>query len=153
MKLIDLPARTAQPLELAVSRAPRELLHAHGWRTVDALEISRTTSSYRDFIQRSRAEFGVAKHTYVHYRTGWFSDRTECYLAAGRPALVQDTGWTAHLPSGDGLLAFSTLDDAVAGIERINHDYDRHARQAREIAREHFAADRVLPKLLDAVCA
>ena len=77
-------------------------------------------ADYRDFIHGSKAEFGVAKHTYVANRSGWFSDRTECYLASGRPALVQDTGWTAHLPSGDGLLAFSTLDEAIAGIDRIN---------------------------------
>ena len=102
--------------------------------------MSRTPWDYRDFIQRSKAEFGVAKHTYVATRSGWFSDRTECYLASGRPALVQDTGWTAHLPSGEGLLAFSTPDEALAGIERINSDYPRHARRAVEIAREHFDA-------------
>ena len=85
--------------------------------------VSRTPWDYRDFIQRSKAEFGVAKHTYVATRSGWFSDRTECYLASGRPALVQDTGWTAHLPSGEGLLAFSTPDEALAGIDRINSDY------------------------------
>jgi hypothetical protein len=89
----------------------------------------------------------------VANRTGWFSDRTECYLASGRPALVQDTGWTAHLPSGDGLLAFSNPDEAVAGIERINADYDRHARRATEIAREHFDASRLLPRLLEISCS
>ena len=80
--------------------------------------VSRSLWDYREFIQRSKAEFGVAKHTYVATAPGWFSDRTECYLAAGRPALVQDTGWTAHLPSGEGLLAFSTPDEALAGIDR-----------------------------------
>ena len=98
--------------------------------TVDAMGVSRTPWDYRDFIQRSKAEFGVAKHTYVANRSGWFSDRTECYLASGRPALVQDTGWTAHLPSGDGLLAFSTPDEAIAGIDRINARL-RAARAAR----------------------
>ena len=147
-KVIDLPSRTSQPFELAIN-GPQELLRQNGWGTVDAMKVSRTPADYRDFIHRSRAEFGVAKHTYVTNNTGWFSDRTECYLASGRPALVQDTGWSAHLPAGDGLLAFSTIDEAVAGIERINGDYDRHARRAREIAREHFDAARVLPKLLD----
>ena len=102
--------------------------------------VSRTLWDYREFIQRSKAEFGVAKHTYVATRSGWFSDRTECYLASGRPALVQDTGWAAHLPSGDGLLAFSTPEAALAGIDRINSNYPAHARRAAEIAREHFDA-------------
>src|SRR4030095_10231147 len=102
-----------------------------------------------EFIQQSKAEFGVAKHTYVSTRSGWFSDRTECYLASGRPAPVQDTGWSAHLPSCEGLLAFATPDEALSGIDRINADYPMHARRAREIAAEHFAGARVLPALLD----
>ena len=111
--------------------------------------VSRGLWDYREFIQRSRAEFGVAKHTYVSTRSGWFSDRTECYLAAGRPALVQDTGWSAHLPHGEGLIAFSNADEALAGIDRINSDYELHARRAREIAHEHFDSRRVLSRLLD----
>ena len=130
IKYIDLPSRTAQRFELAIN-GPQKLLREHGWETVDAMGVSRTPSEYRDFIHRSKAEFGVAKHTYVATRSGWFSDRTECYLASGRPALVQDTGWTAHLPSGEGLLAFSTIDEAVAGIDRINGDYARHAAARR----------------------
>lgn len=149
VKYIDLPSRTAQPFELAIN-GPQTLLRAHGWDTVDAMRVSRTPNEYRDFIRASKAEFGVAKHTYVATRSGWFSDRTECYLASGRPALVQDTGWSAHLPAGEGLLAFSTLDEAVAGIERINADYARHAARAVEIARAHFDARVVLPRLLDA---
>jgi hypothetical protein len=152
LKYIDLPSRTKQPFELAIN-GPRALLAQHGWPTVDAMGTSRTLWDYRDFIHRSKAEFAVAKHTYVSTRSGWFSDRTECYLAASRPALVQDTGWTAHLPSGDGLLAFSSLDEAVAGIDAINSSYARHARRAAEIAREHFDAARVLTGLLDEVCS
>ena len=125
----------------------------HGWQTVDAMHVSRTPWDYRAFIHGSKAEFGVAKHTYVASRSGWFSDRTECYLASGRPALVQDTGWTAHLPHGDGLLAFSTPDDAIAAIERINGNYQHHARAALDIAREHFDARRVLPRLLEVACS
>jgi hypothetical protein len=117
------------------------------------MRVSRTLPDYRRFIHRSRAEFAVAKHTYVVTRSGWFSDRTECYLASSRPALVQDTGWTDHLPSGEGLLAFASPDEALDGIERINSDYDRHAIRALEVAREHFAADRVLPPLLDIACS
>ena len=152
VKVIQLPSKTPQKFELAIN-GPQTLLREYGWDTVDAMRVSRTPWEYRDFIHASKAEFGVAKHTYVANRTGWFSDRTECYLASGRPALVQDTGWTAHLPHGDGLLAFSTIDEAVAGIDRLNADYDRHAARAREIAREHFDASRVLPKLLEVACA
>ena len=151
VKFIGLPSRTAQRFELAIN-GPQRLLREHGWETVDAMRVSRTPWAYRDFIHASKAEFGVAKHTYVASRSGWFSDRTECYLASGRPALVQDTGWTPHLPHGEGLLAFSTLEEAIAGIDRINGDYERHARRAAEIAREHFAASRVLPQLLEVAC-
>jgi hypothetical protein len=150
VKVIDLPARTPQKFELAIN-GPQALLRERGWDTVDAMRVSRTPGEYRDFIHGSKAEFAVAKHTYVSTRSGWFSDRTECYLAASRPALVQDTGWTAHLPSGDGLLAFSSLDEAVAGIDAINSSYARHARRAAEIAHEHFDAARVLTDLLEEV--
>jgi hypothetical protein len=150
IRFIDLPSRTTQPFELAIN-GPQRLLREHGWSTVDAMSVSRSLWDYRDFIQRSKAEFGVAKHTYVSSRSGWFSDRTECYLASGRPALVQDTGWSDHLPSGTGLLAFSTPDEALDGIERINADYGRHARRAAEIAREHFEAAGVLRRLVDEV--
>lgn len=148
LKYIDLPSRTPQSFELAIN-GPRNLLGEHGWATVDGMRVSRTPWAYRDFIQGSKAEFGVAKHTYVATHSGWFSDRTECYLASGRPALVQDTGWTAHLPSGEGLLAFSNLEEAVDGVDRINSDYSRHARRASEIARDHFDARVVLPPLLE----
>ena len=152
IRFIDLPARTPQPFELAIN-GPQKLLREHGWDTVDAMQVSRTPWAYRDFIQQSKAEFGVAKHTYVATRSGWFSDRTECYLAAGRPAPVQDTGWTAHVPCGDGVLAFSTPEQALAGLDRINSDYDRHARRAREIARAHFDARVVLPRLVELACS
>jgi hypothetical protein len=151
IKYIDLPSRTTQRFELAIN-GPRLLLQEHGWATVEAMRVSRTLDDYRAFIQRSKAEFGVAKHTYVGTRSGWFSDRTECYLASGRPALVQDTGWTEHLPRGEGLLSFSSPDEALAGIDSINDDYDRHARRARELAGDHFSAPRVLGTLLD-VCS
>jgi len=151
MAYLDLPSRTRQPIELAVN-GPRALLEAHGWETVDGMAATRTPALYRDFIQNSRGEFGVAKHAYVSTRSGWFSDRTACYLASGRPALVQDTGWSAHLPQGEGLLGFSSPDEALAGLEAINRDWSRHARRAREVAAEHFDAARVLPKLIDEAC-
>ena len=148
LRFIDLPSRSSQPFELAVN-GPQKLLQSHGWSTVDAMQVSRTPDGYRDFIQRSKAEFGVAKHTYVATHSGWFSDRTECYLAAGRPAVVQDTGWSAHVPAGEGLFAFSSPDAALAGIDAINADYPRHARRAVEIAHEHFDSRRILSRLVD----
>ncbi len=118
------------------------------------MSVSRSLWDYRDFIHRSKAEFGVAKHTYVSSRSGWFSDRTECYLASGRPALVQDTGWSAHLPSGErSARVLDAPKRRSPASTRINGDYPRHARQAVEIAREHFDAGRVLRRLLDEVAS
>ena len=152
VKYLDLPSRTSQRFELAIN-GPQQLLREHGWETVDAMGVSRTLWDYRSFVQSSKAEFGVAKHTYVSTRSGWFSDRTECYLASGRPAIVQDTGWSAHLPHGEGLLAFSTPEEAASGIDRINTDYKRQATRASEIAHEHFDARVVLPRLLNTACS
>ena len=148
LKFLDLPARTGPRFELAVN-GPEHLLRQHGWATVPAMQASRTPDAYRDFIRSSRGEFGVAKHTYVSTRSGWFSDRTECYLAAGRPAIVQNTGWTEHLPSGEGLIAFANLDEAADAIALVDADYPRHAARASEIAEEHFDAGRVLSSLVD----
>jgi len=152
LRVLDLPSRVGDRFRLAVN-GPHELLRAHGWQTTDGIAATRDPEAYRAFVRSSYAEFSVAKHTYVDTRSGWFSDRTECYLAAGRPALVQDTGWTAHLPHGEGLLAFSTPEEAAEGIRRIDADYDRHARRAREIACEHFDARRVLSRLIEVACS
>ena len=148
---IDLPALTPSRFEIAVN-GPIELLQEHGWSPIDAMSVSRSLWDYRDFIHESKAEFGVAKHAYGARRSGWFSDRTECYLAAGRPAIVQDTGWSAHVPSGDGLIAFSTLEEAIDGLERLESDYAHHASAASEIAREYFDARCVLPPFLEEAC-
>ena len=152
VRFIDLPARTSSRFELAVN-GPHQLLREHGWAPIDAMRVSRSPWDYRDFVQRSKAEFGIAKHAYVARRSGWFSDRTECYLAAGRPVVVQDTGWSDHLPSGTGLVAFSTPEEAVEGLERVDRDYAVHAAQAMHIAREYFDASRVLPEFLEIACA
>ena len=148
LKFLDIAARAPHRIELAIN-GPQAFLREHGWSTVDAMGVSRSLWDYRAFIQGSKAEFGVAKHAYVSRRSGWFSDRTECYLAAGRPALVQDTGWSAHLPNGEGLLGFSTPGEVLDGLDRIATDYTRHAARAAEIARECFDASRVLPALLE----
>ena len=152
LRFLDLPARTRHDFELAIN-GPQSLLREHGWPTIDAMSVSRSLWDYRGFIQGSKAEFGVAKHAYVARRSGWFSDRTECYLAAGRPALVQDTGWTAHLPTEAGLIGFCTAEEAIDGLDRLTRDYALHARRAVDIARDCFDASRVLPRFLDTACA
>jgi hypothetical protein len=152
LQFLDLPARTPSRFELAVN-GPQQLLADHGWSPIEAMGVSRTPDDYRDFIQSSRAEFGIAKHAYVSRRSGWFSDRTACYLAAGRPALVQNTGWSEHLPAGTGLLAFSTIEEAVEGLARLDADYPEHARRASQIAQDYFDASTVLPLLLERACA
>jgi len=152
LKVLDLPARTRVPIELAVS-GPNELLCRHGWRCRDAFPVSRTLDAYRDYLRSSLGEFSVAKHTYVRTNSGWFSDRTECYLASGRPAVVQDTGFSAHLPTGEGLMAYTTLEEAQAGLEAVMGDYPRHSRAAQEMTRTYFAAEVVLPRLLEQATA
>ena len=144
VKFIALPVRLPGRFRLAVN-GPDALLREHGWDPVDAMAASRTAEAYRQFILDSKAEFGVAKHAYVSRRSGWFSDRTECYLAAGRPAVVQDTGWSAHLPHDAGLLPFSTPDEAADAVVRVERDYALHARRASEIARQCFDTSVVLP--------
>jgi hypothetical protein len=152
LKVLDLPSRTAVPIELAVN-GPQEFLRRHGWRCRDAYAVSNNLNNYRDYLRSSFGEFSVAKHTYVATRSGWFSDRTECYLAAGRPAVVQDTGFSRHVPTGAGLLAFSNADEAVAALESLTADYDCHRRSARELAAAHFSSDVVLPPLLERATA
>ena len=151
LKFLDLPRHTPQSLELAVESADetvRAELAARGWRLADAAERSATVEGYRDYIYASRGEFTVAKDIYVRPRTGWFSDRSVCYLAAGKPVVTQDTGFGKFIPTGNGLFAFSTLEEAVSALATINADYVRHAHAAREIAAQYFAADTVLRKLL-----
>ena len=144
---LNLPAKTEQPIELAIN-GPRDFLQANGWKSVDGMRVSRNLNLYRDYIQTSKAEFSVAKHLYVTTRSGWFSDRSECYLAAGRPVLVQETGFSKYLPTGEGLLSFNNIEEALTGIFEINSDYQKHSRKAKEIAREFFDAKVVLPRLL-----
>jgi hypothetical protein len=151
LRFIDLPGHVSAPLELAVSGPPgiSRQLEAHGWACRDAFSVSHNTRAYRRYIRSSHGEFSVAKHTYVATNSGWFSDRTECYLASGRPAVVQDTGYSAHLPTGEGLLPFVTFDQARDALERVSAGYERHARSARDLAASHFACEVVLPPLLE----
>jgi len=151
LKFLDLPRRTPQSLELAVETEDAQVraeLAARGWRLADAAKPSATVEGYRDYIYASRGEFTVAKDIYVRPRTGWFSDRSVCYLAAGKPVVTQETAFSKFIPTGNGLFAFSTLEEAVSALATINADYVRNAHAAREIAADYFAADKVLRKLL-----
>jgi hypothetical protein len=150
-RFLDLPRRVSRPLELALAIDDDDAiarLSAAGWSVMPARPLSDDLDRYREYLRFSAGEFSVAKAQYARLRSGWFSDRTACYLAAGRPAVVQDTGFGNVLPVGDGLFAFSTIDEAVGAVESIESDYDRHARSAAELAREHFAAEIVLGRML-----
>lgn len=126
-------------------------LRKNGWRLVDPTAAAGDPWVYRDFIQNSGAEFMVAKNIYVDTHSGWFSDRSICYLASGKPVLAQDTGLADSLPLGDGLLTFSTLEEALSGIDRLATDPGRHGQAARELAEECFDSDRVLGRLTDEI--
>lgn len=151
LKFLDLPRRTAQPLELALAsyeEPDRRMLEAHGWAVRDAMSFSTDLNAYRDYIRDSRGEFTVAKDQNIRLRSGWFSERSAQYLAAGRPVITQDTGFSNTLPTGRGLFAFTTMDDILAAIESLNSDYEAHCRAAAELAREYFNYDVVLKRLL-----
>src|SRR5438045_4906466 len=122
------------------------MLASHGWRVRPAAGLSEDIDAYRRYIVASRGEYTVAKDQNVRLRSGWFSDRSATYLAAGRPVVTQETGFSNILPTGAGLFGFSTLDEAAAAVERINADYDRHSRAAAELAREYFGHDVVLKR-------
>src|SRR5262249_10901506 len=154
-KFLDLPRRTSQPLELAMmpeDPADQERLRSHGWRLVPPLEMSLDIfSAYPAYFRRSRAEFTVAKDQNVRLRSGWFSERDVCYLASGKPVIAQDTGFSNILPNGEGLFAYSTIEEALAAVEAINADYRRHCEAARAIAEEHFDARKVAARLLSGI--
>jgi hypothetical protein len=147
----ELPRRTGVELELALGSrvAPRSELEAAGWHLRNPLEPTATPWTYRRYLRASLGEFTVAKHGYVAAHTGWFSERSANYLAGGRPVVSQDTGFSDVLPAGEGLLAFTTPDEAVAAIEEVAADPARHGRRAREIAVEFFDSRSVLTRLLE----
>ncbi|MHB1562125.1 MAG: glycosyltransferase, partial [Isosphaeraceae bacterium] len=146
-----LPRRTTGPFELALGggAAPRETLRAAGWSIADPLVATRDPWSYQDYIRRSRGEFAIAKHGYVVSRSAWFSERSACYLASGRPVIVQDTGFSHDLPTGNGVLAFENPDDAIAAVEEVNRRYDHHCRAARDLAIAYFDSRAVLTRLIE----
>ena len=152
-KFVALPHRTGQQFDLALDIDASEmndlaLLRDNHWNLLDPRATVATPSDYRAFIGRSKAELMIAKNMYVATNGGWVSDRSICYLASGRPVLAQDTGFSRNYPTGEGFLAFGTLDEARDGVEEINRNYERHCRAARVIAEEHFDSDQVLARLL-----
>lgn len=170
LKFIDVPSRVDQPIELAtnlggpttpeertgevvralgVETDARRLLEFHGWQLADGPSFTTDPWRYRDYVVASRGEFTVARDLNVRTNSGWFSERSACYLAAGRPVICQDTGFSSVVPTGAGLFAFNTMDEILAAFDAINSDYHRHSRCARDIAEEYFAAGRVLPKLMN----
>jgi hypothetical protein len=156
LRFVDLPHKTGQEFEIALrldstdQQADRELFQEKGWRLSNPGNL-RDFTDYRTYIGQSRGEFSVAHNRYVEFRTGWVGDRSALYLASGKPVLVQSTGIERHLPTGKGLLTFTTMEEAVAGIEEINGNYMLHSRAAREIAEEYFDSDRVLAKILSQI--
>lgn len=149
-KFLDLPGRRNCIFELAtgVGEDVQRLLREHGWRQVDSVGISRDADRYRAYIQQSRAEFTVARDQYVRPNTGWFSDRSVCYLAAGRPVVTQETGFSKFVPTGKGLFGFKTTDDILAAVDKIESDYEGNCRAATEIANEYFGAEKVIGSLM-----
>jgi hypothetical protein len=151
LKFLELPSRTNQMFELALSsyeEQDRQMLEHNGWQVRHALDISTDIDVYRQYIAASRAEFTVAKDQNVRLRSGWFSDRSATYLAAGRPVITQETGFSNILPTGEGLFGFSTMEEIVDAVECINANYEHHCQRAADVARHYFNYDMVLPRLL-----
>jgi hypothetical protein len=151
LKVLALPQRTTQEFSLALAiddPAAVQLLKTHGWEVEDAYDASKTLESYREYIWRSRGEFTVAKDMNVRLRSGWFSERSAAYLAAGKPVITQETGFSKFLPTGMGLYAFRVLDDIPPAVEAINSDYQKHSNAAKEIAAEYLDAEKLLRQLM-----
>src|SRR5438309_4946972 len=152
IRFVAAPKKSGETFELATNikdRQTRARFERNGWRLETPLQLSVDYWLYRDYIRRSKAEFTVAKDQYVRLNTGWFSDRSVCYLAAGRPVVIQETGFTKNYGGNAGLLSFRSLGEIVEAVKMINADYAKHSRAAREIAREIFEAEKVVKSLLD----
>ena len=152
-KVIELPAKAPFDFEIALDIYPgddrdRESLEAHGWHLVRPADVVRGPLEFRRYVQGSGAEFSVAQGIYVDTKSGWFSDRSVRYLASGRPALLQDTGFSSNYPVGEGLVPFRTVEEAAAGARSIAADYQAHRAAARALAEERFDSEKVLPRFL-----
>ena len=156
--LMRLPLMTDQTFLLALAIHPDEVadletLAANGWLTVQPDDVAFDTSSYRRFVGESRAEIGIPKSGYVVSRSGWFSDRSACYLASGRPVITASTGFERSLPVGEGLLAYHDVEEAAQCVAKVNSDYSRHAHAARRLAEEYLDSDLILPAMMNAISA
>jgi glycosyltransferase involved in cell wall biosynthesis len=154
LDFIDLPRQTDQPLELALflaesDEADRRLLEGRGWRVRHSPEVAGSPEEYRAYVQSSRGEFSWAKASCLKFQNAWISDRSLCYLASGKPVVVQDTGPSSFLPEGEGMFRFKTLADAAQAFDSINADYEGQCRHARRLAEEHFDAEVVVSRLLE----
>ncbi|MGB7442277.1 MAG: hypothetical protein WA919_14515 [Coleofasciculaceae cyanobacterium] len=156
LRYLDLPQKTGRAFELAANIHPddntgdRELLTEHNWKLVDPWEVAKSPAAYQNYIASSRAEIMCPKPIFRELKSGWFSDRSACYLASGRPVLAEDTGFSDHLPTGKGLLAFRDLEEAIAGVHEIDANYPKHMQAARELAEELLDSQRCLEKILAA---
>jgi predicted acyl esterase len=153
-KLLDLPSKTTWEPSLAVQSMPpavQQQFRQHGWSITDAESVTPDCPSFQRFIQDSAGELTVAKQIYSAIPSGWFSDRSACYLASGRPVVTQSTGFENWLPTGEGLFAFATCDEAADALDRIAGDYEPHSRAARHLAETYFDSGKVLSDLLQAV--
>jgi hypothetical protein len=151
-KFLDLPKlrlRTKFELAATVDDSVKSLLASRGWHQRDSLQISADVDRYRSYIQQSRGEFTVARDQYTRPNTGWFSDRTACYLAAGRPVVTQETGFSKFLPTGKGLYSFKTMDDILSAVDAIESDYSANCQAARDIACEYFEAEKVVGSMME----
>jgi hypothetical protein len=152
LRFIAAPKKAGETFEMATNiddSRTRKKFEQNGWRLTSPLQMSVDYWLYRDYIQRSKGEFTVAKDQYVRLNTGWFSDRSACYLAAGRPVITQETGFTKNYGGKAGLLSFRTLDEIADAVKTINADYTKHSRAARAVAREVFEAEKVIKSILD----
>ena len=154
LQFADLPRLAKQPLELALflrtdqDAADRRFMEGLGWRIRPSRDLTKTPERYQSYIQASRGEFSCAKPSCLKFQNAWVSDRTLCYLASGKPVVVQNTGASGFLPNGDGMFRFSTLAEAAEGLAAVNADYERHCQAARQIAEAYFDAKQVLGRIL-----
>jgi len=152
-RFLDLPQISDEKFVLAMgqgvgNKRPTEMLESKGWNIIEPDTYLPDYTTYHEFLSRSKGEWSIAKNGYVTSRSGWFSCRSACYLAAGKPVVVQDTGWSDHLPSGDGAIAFSTPEEAAKALDLINKNYNHHSAAARAYAETHFDAARVCEDLI-----
>lgn len=149
-RFIGLPGLVSEALEVAVSgHPPLERLKDNGWVVRDANEVARSVDTFRNYVAGSKGEFSIAKNVFVETQCGWWGDRAGVYLSYGKPVVLQDAGFSRHIPCGQGLMAINTVDEAVAAIAEINADYKLHARKARELAEEYLDVEKVMSRFME----